>query len=277
MDKKEREAIRKKVETKEFLRETFDYDERGFLVWKESRSDKIKAGSRAGSFHARHQREIIFLDGVHYVARRLIWVFHHGAVPENFVVTTKSRDWRDIRIGNIELRPQKTGVPKDKSMERDPENLRSLFSYNPVTGVLSWKMKTSSQSPIEVGDVIKGEEVKIHGVHFKTSRICFVVHHGRAIREGMIIDHINHDHFDNRIENLREVTHSQNMMNSRVSVSKKSGLPKGVSLDNGRFKARILINKRPQFLGYFGTPEEASSAYQAAAKEHYREFACFDR
>lgn len=232
---------------------------------------------KAGSFSTRFQREAIVLDGVSFSARRLIWVFHHGAVPESFVVTTKSKERKDIRIGNLELRPQKTGVPKDKSIERDPEKLRSLFSYDPVTGVLSWKMKTSSQSPIEVGDVVSPIEVMIHRVSFLTSRICFVLHHGRPIREGFVIDHFNGNHLDNRIENIREVTLAQNSMNCRLNTSKKSGLPKGVSSNHRKFRAQIRLNKRLQHLGYFDTPEEASAAYQAAAKEHFGEYACLDR
>lgn len=275
MDRKEREEIRKKVETKEFLRETFDYDERGFLVWKENKNSSTKAGMRAGSLNLREQHEEIKVEDVIFKTRRLIWVFHHGAVPENFVVTTKNSERKDIRIENLELRPQKIGVPQDKSLERDPDKLRSLFTYDPVTGLLSWNTKFSRK--INVGDVVSPREVKIHGVHFKTHRICFVVHHGRPIKEGMIIDHINHDHFDNRIENLREVTHSQNCMNSRARVSKKSGLPKGVSLNKGKFQAQIKLNRRTQHLGTFDTPEDASAAYQAVAKELFGEFACFDR
>lgn len=273
----EREEIRKKVETKEFLRETFDYDERGFLVWKENRGNKTKAGMKAGCFDTRKQHEEIKVEDVIFYARRLIWIFHHGAVPENFVVTTKSNDRKNIRIGNLELRPRQKSKPKDKSMERDPEKLRSLFSYDPVTGLLSWNTKFSRK--INVGDVVSPREVKIHGVHFKTHRICFVVHYGRPINEEMIIDHINHDYFDNRIENLREVTHSQNCMNSKVTASKKSGLPKGVSFhcQTGRFQARIGLNRRRKCLGTFATPEEASAAYQEAAKEHFGEYACFDR
>ncbi len=277
MDRKEREDFRKRVETKEFLREMFDYDERGFLVWKEDRNNSIKAGTRAGSFHARHQREDIRIDGYGFKARRLIWIFHNGAVPENFVVTTKTADRSDIRIGNLELRPRHKFEPKDKSLERDPEKLRSLFSYNPVTGVLTWKIKTSSKSRIEAGDVVKGVQVMIHGVFFYTYRICFVVHHGRAIREGFLIDHFNGNHLDNRIENIREVTPAQNSMNCRVQASKKSGLPKGVSLDRGRFSVRIYLNKRRQFLGLFDTPEEASAVYQEAAKRLFGEYACLDR
>lgn len=273
----EREDFRKRIETKEFLRETFDYDERGFLVWKEDRNNSIKAGMRAGCLNIRSQFEEIWLDGVGYPARRLIWIFHKGVIPENFVVTTKTANRSDIRIGNLELRQKKKGVPQDKSLERDPEMLRSLFSYDPVTGVLTWNIKPSQA--VAIGDVVKGVQVVIHGVFFKTHRICFVVHHGRPIREGMMIDHINHNHRDNRIENIREVTPAQNCMNSRARVSKKSGLPKGVHFhcQSGRFLARIGLNKRRQSLGLFDTPEEASAAYQEAAKRLFGEYACLDR
>lgn len=277
MDRKEREEIKKKVETKEFLRETFDYDERGFLVWKEDRGNSVKAGSRVGSFDVREQREHIKIDGNNFFARRLIWIYHQGDIPENFVVKTMGCDRNDIRIENLELRPRRKLASKDRSLEGDHEKLRSLFSYDPVSGVLSWKMKPSRH--VNIGDVVKGKQVMIQGISFLTSRICFVVHHGRPLKDGMLIDHINHDHRDNRIENLREVTPSQNAMNCRPRISKKSGLPKGVSFHrlNRKYQAQIQLNRRCQFLGHFDTPEEASAAYQEAAKRLFGEYACFDR
>lgn len=91
------------------------------------------------------------------------------------------------------------------------------------------------------------------------------------------IDHRDRDSLNDRIENLRPATESQDNANRRVQAGKVVGL-KGVSIHTGRnhkrFKARITVNKRVIWLGLFATAEEAHAAYVAAAREHFGEFAC---
>ena len=275
MDKKESEEICRKVETKEFLRETFDYDERGFLTWKEDRSSSTKAGMKAGCFDERKGFDRICINSIRYPSRRLIWIFHQGPIPSGMVVKSINGNKRDTRIENLKLMKFERRPPKDRSIERDAEELRRLFSYDSKTGKLSWK--NTSRRGVKDGSCVSGEQVRIQGVLYITSRICYTIHHDRAIGDGLIIDHINGNHLDNRIYNLREVTPAQNTMNSRLRVSKKSGFPKGVSFQAGKYKAQIKLNKKTQYLGSFPTIEEAFSAYQEAAKRLFGEFACFDR
>jgi hypothetical protein len=90
---------------------------------------------------------------------------------------------------------------------------------------------------------------------------------------GMVVDHINHNALDNRLSNLRVVTQSQNIMNRRINRNNKTGL-RGVELRaNGRFLARIRVAGKAKHLGVFDTPEEAYSAYCAAADKYFGEFA----
>ncbi len=274
MDRKE---IRRKVETKEFLRETFDYDERGFLTWKEARGSKIKSGMIVGFFNERQKISMTKIQDVGFSVRRLIWLWHGKLIPENFKIGSVNGDCRDTRIENLTLIPHKSYRPMDKSAESNISYLRTLFDYYPDTGVLAWKVSRSNC--IKAGDVIDREIVSIDRSKFYTSRICFTIHHGRAIGEGMIIDHINGNHRDNRAENLREATFRQNSMNSRRNMSKKSGLPKGVykCSNCSKFEAQIDVNGKRKYLGIFSTIVAASNAYQTAAIEHFGEYACFDR
>ena len=93
--------------------------------------------------------------------------------------------------------------------------------------------------------------------------------------DGMVVDHINHDTLDNRRENLRVCTNSQNMMNSRKYISNTSGY-KGVCWvkKSGKWVARISINKKQTVLGYFTCPKEASKAYCAASRKYHGEYGC---
>lgn len=94
-------------------------------------------------------------------------------------------------------------------------------------------------------------------------------------RKEEVVDHINHDKLDNRRENLRIVTHSQNIHNRPPSVNNKSGY-KGVHWIKKEkvWASRISVNGKRIFLGYFENLEDAARAYDKAAKKHVGEFAC---
>ena len=84
------------------------------------------------------------------------------------------------------------------------------------------------------------------------------------------IDHINHDTLDNRKENLRLVSNSQNLLNARVRVDNKSGV-KGVCMDKYRKKweATIKVNYKKIYLGRFEKFEDAVKARKEAEAKCY--------
>lgn len=90
------------------------------------------------------------------------------------------------------------------------------------------------------------------------------------------IDHENTDSLDNREENLREASSSNNSMNRGMSSRNTSGY-KGVSWHkiNKKYVAYIRVNEKSLFLGYYDDPKEAHEAYKKAAVEHFGEFANF--
>jgi len=62
------------------IRELFDYRDDGFLIWRISRG-KAKSGDIAGSINY-HGYIDIGVDGKKYRAHRLIFLWHHGYIPE---------------------------------------------------------------------------------------------------------------------------------------------------------------------------------------------------
>ena len=94
--------------------------------------------------------------------------------------------------------------------------------------------------------------------------------------KGLQVDHINHDTLDNRKENLRLVTASQNRQNQRIRSNNTTGF-KGVSFEQSvkKFYARIKVANKCIHIGPFLTPEAAYEAYKIAAIKNYGEFACF--
>jgi len=72
------------------------------------------------------------------------------------------------------------------------------------------------------------------------------------------VDHIDGNHANNKIENLRETTIAQNQWNRKIDRKNTSGI-KGVSYDSRRnlWVAEIVANKKKIFLGRFNAIAEA--------------------
>lgn len=102
-------------------------------------------------------------------------------------------------------------------------------------------------------------------------RVIFLMHHGYMPE---LIDHIDGDTLNNRIENLRPATKSTNGMNRLKQKNNTSGY-KGVYFSKERKKwiAQIKINKKMKSLGGFENIEDAHQCYVEAAKNIHKEFA----
>ena len=91
--------------------------------------------------------------------------------------------------------------------------------------------------------------------------------------EGKDTDHKNGNRLDNRRENLRICTKSQNQHNKGISKNNTSGY-KGVHQNRwGDWVSQIKLNHKQIYLGTFQTPIEAAIAYNEAALEYHGEFA----
>ena len=88
-----------------------------------------------------------------------------------------------------------------------------------------------------------------------------------------VIDHIDNNPANNNVKNLRWATQKDNSCNRGKQKSNTSGF-KGVSFNKplNKYQARININGKLKHIGLFLTPEEASEAYEAKAKEYHGEF-----
>lgn len=87
-------------------------------------------------------------------------------------------------------------------------------------------------------------------------------------------DHINGNKLDNRRENLRECSNSENMRNRPAPSNNTSGY-KGVFFckQKGKYVAKIKLNYKENHLGTFSSKEEAAVAYNEGAKRLFGPFA----
>ncbi len=107
---------------------------------------------------------------------------------------------------------------------------------------------------------------------YLTHRIIYLAHVG-PIMPGMAIDHINGDRKDNRVNNLRLVTPSQNQMN-RASANKR-GIPTGIYWceTRKRWVVQIKVNGRAVARKRVGKLEDAVLLRKSWELQYFGEFA----
>jgi HNH endonuclease len=154
------------------------------------------------------------------------------------------------------------------------DRLKELLTYEPETGIFRWRVtraRTAKAGDI-AGAVARGNytQIKIDGHSVQAARLAVLYMTGEYPEHE--VDHKNLDRQDDRWENLREATPSQNCGNRSTRRDSLLGV-KGVQACKDRYRAKIQINGKRKHLGYFATIADASAAYAAAANKLFGEFA----
>ncbi len=154
---------------------------------------------------------------------------------------------------------------------------RSLLNYDKNTGEFTWRISRKSAK--------RGDKAgSLNTIGYLTIRVNYKLYYGHRLAWLIVkgvwparLDHKNLDKSDNRFSNLRLASHRENHGNTPKYKNNTSGI-KGVSRNNQKnaWDAYITIYGRKKHLGRFDKKEDASLAYQKAAKEHFGEFARFD-
>jgi len=214
--------------------------------------------------------------------KRLFW---------RFMVTRRKNKKKDALAGAVSLGGNAHDrMPMSNKKLPDAEFLRQLFSYERDTGLLRWRPLPASMFPdrrshktwtTKFCGEIAGYVFENSGMHYRevcfkknkwrAHRVVWKMHYG--VEPPEIIDHVDGDGTNNKIENLRAATVCQNGWNVKRSTRNKSGY-KGVSFNNQKkkWRAAIRVLKKDILIGYYKTPEEASDAYQKASASYHGGF-----
>ena len=141
------------------------------------------------------------------------------------------------------------------------EQLHKLLAYNPSTGIFTWKIDINQMR----NGMVAGTPSTNGYIAIRIGTVSYLAHRLAWVYVNDIlpktIDHINHDKSDNRINNLRDVTHSCNHKNKTLQTNNTSGV-QGVDFmkSKNKYRARIKVHGKEIHLGMFTNIEDAISA-----------------
>jgi len=149
------------------------------------------------------------------------------------------------------------------------ERAKELFRYNAESGLLERKLKSGRWKVCGHKPVCQGYGyARVDGNMYYTHRVIWLLVHGEWPEHE--IDHIDRNKMNNRIENLRAVTPSENQHNHGLRRDNSTGFT-GICFHKAakKYVAQIWLNGKPNYLGIFSTAEDAFLAYQLAKIEHH--------
>lgn len=174
----------------------------------------------------------------------------------------------------------------DETYRVTADELPQYLSVDATTGDLSWNVRPQSMfcnksrnaskicktwnarfanKPAGYRGADGYERVSIKGFSYKSHRVVFAICNGRWPSGD--IDHINGVKSDNRLENLREVTHAENCRNQKLKSTSSTGIP-GTSLDRrtGKYIVSITYSGARRHIGQYSNVHDAKIARSAAER-----------
>ena len=153
---------------------------------------------------------------------------------------------------------------------------RDYFDY--LDGVLYWKVQKSNVVKVGQPAGSLDEKTGYYRIHInsklhKKHRVIFLYHHGYLPK---FVDHIDNNKLNNKIENLREATKSQNCMNQKVSTRNTTGI-KGVMWHkrDKKWYVQIRVNSKCHSFGYYDDKELAELVAIEATNTLHKEFSAY--
>lgn len=148
-------------------------------------------------------------------------------------------------------------------------DVRDHIQYNPDTGSFKWiarGQKRRLYGPAGCYDKYGYLRIRANGVSYQAANLAWYLTHGEWPRG--IIDHIDRNPSNNRLDNLRDVSYGMNMINRRRWA--KTVLPRGVYRSgHGSYCVLLRLLGKWTYIGTYKTQEEATAVSKAAYKKQW--------
>jgi hypothetical protein len=161
-----------------------------------------------------------------------------------------------------------------EQLQISQEYVLSAFDYQ--DGQLIRKIGRKGEIGSVAGCIHKGTgyvHIKIKAKSFKAHRLTFLYHYGYLPE---LVDHIDGNRLNNRIENLREASKQENAQNQKVRLTNSSGV-KGVSWHkvNKKWKVALCKNYKPYYFGSYEDKELADLVAIEATDWLHKKFSAY--
>lgn len=188
-------------------------------------------------------------DGIEMI-HRLVWMYHNSWGNIEGIVIHKDGNKLNNSITNLENtvvhKATSTKSYGNTRVELTSDMINEVanrYTYDPINGGLI-NNKTGMQNK-SVASGGKYKVIMLLGRSTYVHRIVWMMHNNWEEPSG-VIDHINGNSLDNRIENLRNVTHTENMANR----SNASQYGKWVRKHGNGGKVEFIFKGVPQFYSF---------------------------
>lgn len=157
------------------------------------------------------------------------------------------------------LRQLVTYNPSSGTLRWLPRPVDLFEGHNPSKSMATWNTRFSGKLALTAKTAHGYLRGTIFGVHLKAHRVAWAIAYGRWPKED--VDHIDGDTANNRLINLRTVSHAENAKNQKMRSTNTSGTM-GVSFDRRRsvWVAYIHVSGRKRHIGNFRNKECAVKA-----------------
>lgn len=166
-----------------------------------------------------------------------------------------------------------------------PQDIAEYISYDPDTGFFCWGPRgkyhaggwSTHMAHKRAGGNRDGYKIiRVKGWECSGHRLAWFLTYG--VWPSKMLDHINGDRSDNRIANLREVTHSQNAMNAPIRATNTTGA-KGVHYRPSRktYEAYLRFEGKKYHLGRHETLDAAKKAREDFERVMFGEYSPLNR
>lgn len=289
--------------TESSLSRFFNYNsEEGQLYWNAERPligmtpqaygawKSISSGRVAGTTNSRGKR-VVRVSGHTYQVARIVLALHGENLEPGDEISFKDGNPSNVRVENLILakKGSRSSTRQPEKDERgflkalDGDYLRQYLRFCKENGLLFWRecvpqgsmtraaylawVGRFSGKPAGAISDAGYRYVTLQGVTMLAHRVIMAMHLGR-LESSVEVDHINGNRLDNRLENLRVVTHSINGKNAKRNSRNTSGHV-GVywRSDTNRWAAYGTFNGKTKALGSFPNKSLAISARLKWEKE----------
>jgi hypothetical protein len=151
-------------------------------------------------------------------------------------------------------------------------DLCRLLNYDAQTGIFTWRVNRTAgtRAGDRAGNIgVNGYvQISLHGKLYRAHRLAWLYTYGKWPENEL--DHINRVRHDNRLVNIRAADRYVNTQNTGLQRNNVSGA-RGVGWHKAsqRWRARISVNNKMMYLGYYDNFEQAKAAYDIAAHKHH--------